>query len=755
MRRLAWTILALGATALIVDPMRLPAPRVRPLALVTAGEDRMGKGGFVADAAYPSTDRRGVPAGLTTRGSWVGSDAFQGSQLTPWFRACPRVSLMVAGYPALAPNQLTMEARLRGGTVVSIPFRGENPGETWQSWTVELPPGADAVRVRAVDGSSTLRGWLAFSEPFRAVRDRLPPWSLFQLATATCLALTLICGPGLLWFLARPRAPGEIAFAVLVGPLSLALLGLACWWLGGWIAPAAVARGGIAVMLALLVSRGWRLGRGDAGVLSREAAVVVTAGALLVGFAVAKANLSYGPAGELYGGTISRTLEVGLHSDSRISYHVVQVVALHLPPFSPQAEGYFLPYSFASRGPLAGLLAAPLVLATGGAVPADKPDQAWQPFDPQGFAVYRVALIVLASLAGWAVFGVVATALDGGWALLACATVLLTPFFIHELYFTWPKMMAATCTLVAFQSIATRRPLAAGVVLAIGYLFHPLAILSAPFLALWLVAGRKSGGWIGRCRPFAWFGGGVLSLVLLWQAVGRMDPAHVGSQSGFLDYFLMANWEPATWKSWCEDRWESLVNTFVPFAMLSVNPDDAAVSSIFGRTDGWIRFGFLYWSTFPFALGLPTFLLTAPALVAAIRRTPAAAFAVVVGPAGLLIVYWGAGHAGLMRYCGHVLFLSSIPFAVWTLAQPGPAWQRWCAAALAHPLCVALRGLEIAWMAFGSTLHHHIPDIGDHFGWNDWISLLVAAICLTGALVLLARALRDLAPPGVAGIRLR
>ena len=35
---------------------------------------------------------------------------------------------------------------------------------------------------------------------------------------------------------------------------------------------------------------------------------------------------SLGPPGELYGGTISRTLEVGDRSDSRISYHVVSLI---------------------------------------------------------------------------------------------------------------------------------------------------------------------------------------------------------------------------------------------------------------------------------------------------------------------------------------------------------------------------------------------------------------------------------------------
>ena len=70
------------------------------------------------------------------------------------------------------------------------------------------------------------------------------------------------------------------------------------------------------------------------------------------------------------------------------------------------------------------------------------------------------------------------------------------------------------------------------------------------------------------------------------------------------------------------------------------------------------------------------------ALIAAAWRTPAAAFAVVFGPGLLLVVYMGAGNSGLMRYCGHALFLSCVAFSIWSLAQPGMRWRAWAAAQL-------------------------------------------------------------------------
>lgn len=103
-----------------------------------------------------------------------------------------------------------------------------------------------------------------------------------------------------------------------------------------------------------------------------------------------------GPPGELYGGAMSRTLEVGQRSDSRISFHVVQLVAHGSSPYSDVGRSYFHPWSFSDRGPLAGLVAAPLVLISGASVPQTMPDQPWSPFDREGFAAYRLAMSALA-----------------------------------------------------------------------------------------------------------------------------------------------------------------------------------------------------------------------------------------------------------------------------------------------------------------------------------------------------------------------
>src|SRR5581483_7877862 len=134
----------------------------------------------------------------------------------------------------------------------------------------------------------------------------------------------------------------------------------------------------------------------------------------------------------------------------------------------------------------------------GSEVPIEMPDQAWAPFDRQGFAMYRIAMIALASLSVWAVFGVAACLMDSAWALLAAALTFLAPFFAHELFFTWPKFAAATAVLAAFLLTLRKRSIAAGLALGIGHLFHPSAILAAPFLGIFVLVGGSDSSWTTR-----------------------------------------------------------------------------------------------------------------------------------------------------------------------------------------------------------------------------------------------------------------
>lgn len=708
------------------------------------GVDPMASaGGFQPDAVYRSTPPMPWTTPLTTRGSWLRTDAFTGATTTGWFRAAPTVELFVAGYVGSKGNHLEVEVRGTDGAIHPLPFTEGDPGEAWRAWTVQLPKGAIAFRIHAIDASTAAGGWLGFSAPVRPGGLRASDvWPMVQLMLTTALALVLIWGPGALAWLGGSRTIGDIAIASAVGPLTLALLGLGCWVLGAWIPPATTARVGLAAMLAAIGTAGWRLRHSAPP--PRELAAVLGLAGLLIGFAVAKANVSYAATGELFGGTVSRTLEVGGHSDSRISYLEVQMVAHHLAPFAPQANRYFYPWTFISRGPLAGLMCAPVVLATGAEVPLDFPTQLWRPFDGQGFATYRIAMIVLASLAGWVVFGVASEIMEPQWGLLAASLALLAPFYVHELYFTWPKLASAGGVLVSFLLLRRGRATAAGVALGVGYLFHPSALLAAPFLGLGILAIRRGRPWPQRIAHGAAFGGGLLLIVASWQSVGALSPGAHPSQGGFLDYFFLADNHAATPATWLRSRWDNFANTFIPFRLLFTDPTHESINSIYGRSDNWIHFGFLYWNTLPFALGLPAFLLLVPALACAGARSPAVVLLGLIGPALLLVIYWGCACTGLMRHCGQGLFLAVLVLSAWAVHQLG-ARGRWpLLLLLTSPALIGLRALDVAWMAYGATLHSHLPDPEDRYFSNDVVSLGIAVLCLTGVAMGMIRALRPL-----------
>jgi len=756
MRRALWIIYGFAAAALFVGPVRFDEIIARVVPPLAGGTSAIGAGPFESLAVYRSTNSGVLPRGVQTRGSWLGSDEFQGTHETQWYRARRNFMVMVSGYPALEPNRLEIEYRRRDGGVAALRYAGPNPGEAWRAWEVALPPDAVEFRVRAVDGSSVAYGWLAFSEPFV---DVLLPWRqvwpIFQLMAATCLSLTLLYGPGLLWLWRRARSPRDLAFAIVAGPLVVGVLGLACWLLGGWLPPATVARAGAGVLLLAIGWAAWRTRSAIA--FPRHAGTVVAATALLAGLGVAKANLSIGPAGELFRGTVSRTLEVGGHSDSRTSYHIVQLVAAHAGPFSADARSYYSPWSFANRGPLGGLIAAPVVLAMGGTPISDACQQRWQPFDLQGFAVYRITQIVLASLAAWAVFGAVAALAPVAWALCAAVVVLLAPFFVHELYFTWPKLPTAAFVLAAFVAADAGSALIAGFLFALGYLFHPLALLTLPFFGLWLLGRKTPGvGGIRRLGPVLQFSAGVLPIVIAWMSLGRLAPLRTGAQTVFFDFFRLSDGRLMTEAGpWWHARWENFANTFVPLHLFTVDRYHESINSVYAPSDPITQAGFLWWNTLPFALGVPAFTLLVAGIVAVARRAPEVAAVVLFGPTLLLVLYWGAASTGLMRHCGHVLFVSVIVFGVWGLQRHAGPWRREAIRAFLHPGWFAWRGFEVALMAFGSTLWSSRPDWRGPFGWNDGISFGIAAVCLVTSVILLAHAARAImdelsAPPSPA-----
>jgi hypothetical protein len=500
------------------------------------------------------------------------------------------------------------------------------------------------MRIVARDDSGAPGGWLAVSEPV----DAQPPrtlGSLLRLLLATAAVVVFVIGPGLA--IRQSRRARLFSGLPLPGLGILLALGLLAWTMRpAWSVP--FLKLSLIVVLAWVVSRTWR-GRVWAELTPAEwRTLVVTSVVFVLG--VSRAGMSVGPPDELYRGTVSRTLESGDRSDSRIQYGVVQLSLLHQSIRTSLARDLFAPYSFSSRGPLAGLIAVPLVGASGAHVSSRYPNETWALFDDQGFAVFRITCMALAALALLGGFGWVEVLAGPRRALLATTLLAGCPFFIHEVYFTWPKLLSAYFALLALRSVTTGRGFRGGLWLGVGYLAHPGALFAAP-IALALVLLRVASspehmGWFAVLRRPVLYSqsvqvaAGIGLAVLLWRVVnlGQVE------QGQFVGYLLMAYARrAASFHEWLALRLESLSNTVIPLAAYYTTPKPGTPEA------GFHRFMYQYWLSLPFSVGLTAVPAFVWALLRFARSFSAAFFLILVVPFLLFTAYWGATDAGMMR----------------------------------------------------------------------------------------------------------
>ncbi len=99
---------------------------------------------------------------------------------------------------------------------------------------------------------------------------------------------------------------------------------------------------------------------------------------------------------------------------------------------------------------------------------------------------YRVAMMTFAATAFVALWDLTRRVAGTQAARVALVLAVTTPFLVHEIWFTWPKMLAAAFVLLAAICVLSRRPLSAGLLIGTGYLVHPSALAGA------VGAGRSS-----------------------------------------------------------------------------------------------------------------------------------------------------------------------------------------------------------------------------------------------------------------------
>ena len=606
-------------------------------------------------------------------------------------------------------------------------------------------------------GLAVAGGLLGLAHPSPNVAGIGPLEQILDVArvlTTTALVATLVLGPGVAWRAGGQTAQPSLGFLAMPGLALLALSGGAAWAVGllGWVHPRIVCTLIIAPELMAMLGVVARAPR--ARLLADDEWRAVGIAGVALGIAIGRALWSLGPPGELYAGTIYRTLEVGDRPDSRISFHLVELITNGNPPYGAAARSYFSPYTFSDRGPLPGLASAPVVLLSGGRPPAVIGSAPWSPFDAQGFMAYRLAMMTFAStclLSLWAVAERVAGRRAARFAALLGAT---TPFVVHEIWFTWPKLLAASFVLLSALSVLNRRRFAAGLLDGIGYLCHPLALLSVPTLglmALWpSVKPRLRRPEIGA---LVWLVVGAAVMVVAWRLV---NGSHY-SQSGFLQYVKQDGFGntlhgyPVTLGAWLSDRVTSVANTLIPLLLPFVSGQDQEVNLIQGcfpfcrgGSPFIIHFFFQYWTGVPFGMGIVFLPLLVSSLWRALRRWPWAVSATVILPFVVFPIYWGGASTGLLREGMHAWVLTLLVVVSVEQASRGFPWLR------SSPLRVvlALRALEVLLVAMLPTvaLVHRV------WASQFWLSDSVAVIVMVSGCGLLGwHALRQRAdqPPAL------
>jgi Dolichyl-phosphate-mannose-protein mannosyltransferase len=539
---------------------------------------------------------------------------------------------------------------------------------------------------------------------------------LVRIVCATALALTLLLGPGLLWRAGEGGRRPSLGFLALPGMALLALGGGLAWLLSRSVEPDLSCFMVFGPVLGLLL--GGMIGAGPEDLLDPEERFILLVVGCALGFAIARAVWSGGPDGELYRGGISRTLEVGNRSDSRISYIIPQLVQHGTAPYSELGASYFLPYNFSSRGPLAGLASAPVVLLSGGRPPVGLPEKPWLPFDPEGFMAYRAAMMAFAAtafLSLWDLVRRLGGRAAGRFAVLLAAT---TPFLVHEIWFTWPKLLAASFVLLAGLCIVERRPLSSGLLLGVGYLMHPSALLGLTGLGLIALWPLKDAVWKRpQLKAAVLLVLGTAVSVLAWRLV---NGSHF-SQEGFTDYLKVAGVEahPAA-IDWLAYRAESALNTLVPFVLPAFFAESVWINAFAEKSPASIHFFFQYWDGLPFGAGILFYPLLLVGLVRAARLWPWAVFATVVVPFLAFTVYWGASQTGMLREGLQAWVLVLLAVVALQQARAGFPWLR---SKIVRAI-LSLRAVELGVVALGPALATNHVLVSGTFTLNDVVALL-------------------------------
>jgi len=166
-----------------------------------AGAFTLTGSGFARNAVYPTTTAQDAPETIARYGSWLGGDTAKGTVVTTWLAPVDHFFIMVAGYPASAHMLLAVDVVYSNGASRSFVLTADDPHETWRRLDFALPSAGqvEKFRIRAMDGSAAVNGWLGFSQPFiwpSGIEILGVPGSLLAALGVVCaLATAVACFP--------------------------------------------------------------------------------------------------------------------------------------------------------------------------------------------------------------------------------------------------------------------------------------------------------------------------------------------------------------------------------------------------------------------------------------------------------------------------------------------------------------------------------------------------------------------------------
>lgn len=544
---------------------------------------------------------------------------------------------------------------------------------------------------------------------------------LVRVLTTTALAIVLLLGPGLLW-----RAMGRslrLAFLPLPGLALLALTAGLAWVLADEVDPQLACFIVLAPVLGLMLGALVGLGP-EEDLLDGEEKRVLLIVSLGLGLAIGRSLWSLGPEGELFEGTISHTIVPEGRPDSRISFFIPQLVNTGGDPYGSGASALFAPYNFSSRGPLPGLATTPIVLMSGGSPSLAAPEQPWQPFDPQGFMAFRLAMVTFSCTVLLSLWDLVRQLGGDRAARFAVLLGVSTPFFFADLWFTWPKLLAASFVLLGAIFLFERRPLRSGLSVGIGYLMHPSALIGLAALvplALWPLKGAN---WRRpRLLPAILVAAGAGAFLLFWRLVNGEHYL----QESFFEYVYMAYPTPhPPLGDWLWFRANSLADTYLPLYLPVFQGDDISINQFGGGSPSVVHFFFQPWTGLPFGFAIVFLPLLLSSLWKAFRRWPWPFTATILIPAVAFAIYWGASRSGMLREGMQAWVLAVLAVVALQQAAAGFPWLRStpCRAIL------SLRGLEVFALAVGATLGTRgLSVVTGGFALVDTFAIATVVVC--------------------------